>query len=67
MPLWGVCGEQTAVRHARPEKLLINLSEQQKVGADDGNRTRMTSLEGFGCGGSDQRLRRSAACPLIRE
>jgi hypothetical protein len=37
--------EQAAVQQARPEKLSRNLSEQQKVGADDGNRTRMTSLE----------------------
>jgi hypothetical protein len=34
--------------------------------AGDGNRTRMTSLEGFGCRLGDQRLRRSAASVLVR-
>jgi hypothetical protein len=37
-------------------------------GAGDGNRTRMTSLEGFECGSAEQRERRSdhvSACPSV--
>jgi hypothetical protein len=35
--------------------------------SDDSNRNRMTSLEGSWYRRSDQRLRRSAACPPVRE
>ncbi len=35
--------------------------------AGDGNRTRMTSLEGFGYRGAELRLGRSAACWPVRE
>ena len=38
------------------------------MGADDGNRTRMTSLEGSGYGSAEQRKRRSGAvsrCPWM--
>jgi hypothetical protein len=38
--------ERTATWRARPKRISKNISEQQKMGADDGNRTRMTSLEG---------------------
>jgi hypothetical protein len=38
------------------------LTSQDTRRAGDGNRTRMTSLEGSGSGGADVRLRRSTAC-----
>ena len=36
------------IRQERSEKISKNVLEQQKKRADDGNRTRMTSLEGWG-------------------
>jgi hypothetical protein len=36
----------------------------RNLGAGDGNRTRMTSLEGFECGGAEQRERRSDNVPV---
>ena len=59
--------EGAVVRRARGERISKNILEQQEMRADDRNRTRMTSLEGSGYGGSDQRLRRSAAFPPARE
>ena len=38
--------EGAVVRRARAERISKNIFEQQKMRADDGNRTRMTSLEG---------------------
>jgi hypothetical protein len=40
--------EGAVVRQVRLERISKNLSEQYRMGADDGNRTRMTSLEGWG-------------------
>jgi hypothetical protein len=40
--------EGVVIRQARPEGISKNTIEQLKAGADDGNRTRMTSLEGWG-------------------
>ena len=38
--------EGAAIRQAKAEKISKNIIEQQKMRADDGNRTRMTSLDG---------------------
>ena len=56
----------------RPNTALPGLKHSRKHtahlgGAGDGNRTRMTSLEGFGYEGSELRFCRSAACPSVRE
>jgi hypothetical protein len=37
--------EGAAIRQARAERISEKILEQQKMGAGDGNRTRMTSLE----------------------
>ena len=45
-----------------------HLSWAGTMRAGDGNRTRMTSLEGFECGDADQHERRPATvltCPLV--
>ena len=59
--------ERTATWRARPKRISKNISEQQKMGADDGNRTRMTSLEGIGGGPAEQRRRRSGGIFNRRE
>jgi hypothetical protein len=51
-----------------PVPAVRGLVEAAVNGAGDGNRTRMTSLEGFECGGADQRERRSgdvSTCPPV--
>jgi len=58
--------EGAAIRHERTEKLSKNILEMLKMRADDGNRTRMTSLEGFRGGCPEQHKRRSGdvcRCP----
>ena len=51
----------------RPGRDGMGLSPGVLSGAGDGNRTRMTSLEGFGHKAADQPERRSAARPPARE
>jgi hypothetical protein len=38
--------EGAVIQQAMAERISKNIFEQQKIRADDGNRTRMTSLEG---------------------
>jgi hypothetical protein len=68
-PVWHVCG--TRPRGIRQESCIRTpkkTADQQEVKrADDGNRTRMTSLEGSGCSDVQLRFRRLAACLLARE
>jgi hypothetical protein len=55
------------IRQERSEKISKNIIEQQKKRADDGNRTRMTSVEGFVPGRAELRLCRLVMCPPTRE
>jgi hypothetical protein len=60
--------EGAVIRQERSEKISKNILEQQKKRADDGNRTRMTSLEGSEYGSAEQRRRRSGGvfdCPWV--
>jgi hypothetical protein len=52
-------------RPARPASntRIHALTSPETLRADDGNRTRMTSLEGFGSGHAEERSRRSGGLP----
>jgi hypothetical protein len=59
----GTCGTCVArsilVRAGNPHKLSkLPLYQRPKNGAGDGNRNRMTSLEGIGCSGPELHIRR---------
>ena len=54
--------EGAVIRQERSEKISKNILDQQKKRADDGNPTRMTSLEGFGLMHAD--LRKCWSCRL---
>jgi hypothetical protein len=64
------------VWHAEPEAVSVrcapmigkpHLSWAETMGAGDGNRTRMTSLEGSGGGSAERRRCRSAGIGCARE